>query len=119
MPAEAASRPTSWWSACSTDEQAREVCLGSELLTALPEASAVVVHTTVSPTTMDAVAARAEGVDVIDAPVSGGPHDVSAGRLTLFVGGTAKRCASGPVLRCYGDPVLHVGRTVPARRSSW
>jgi 3-hydroxyisobutyrate dehydrogenase-like beta-hydroxyacid dehydrogenase len=47
---------------------------------------------------------------VVDAPVSGDPHDIAAGRLTLFVGGaddTVERVRT--VLGCYGDPVLHVG----------
>ncbi len=93
-----------------TDEQVREVCLGSELLTTIPAGSALVVHTTVSPTTMDAIAARAADVDVIDAAVSGGPHDVAAGRLTLFVGGADEAVTRvQPVLGCYADPVLHVG----------
>jgi len=46
-----------------------------------------VVHTTASPCTVEAVAVRAAGIDVVDAAVSGGPHDAAAGRLTLFVGG--------------------------------
>jgi len=47
---------------------------------------------------------------VVDAPVSGGPHDIAAGRLTLFVGGADDAVARvRPVLGCYGDPVLHVG----------
>jgi 3-hydroxyisobutyrate dehydrogenase-like beta-hydroxyacid dehydrogenase len=50
------------------------------------------------------------GVDVVDAPVSGGPHDIAAGRLTLFVGGTDDAVSRvRPLLGCYGDPVLHVG----------
>ena len=93
-----------------TDAQVREVCLGGELLATIPAASALVVHTTVSPTTMDAIAERAPGVDVIDAAVSGGPHDIAAGRLTLFVGGSDDAVTRvQPVLGCYGDPVLHVG----------
>ncbi|HKI41974.1 MAG TPA: NAD(P)-dependent oxidoreductase [Mycobacterium sp.] len=92
------------------DQQVREVCLGSGLLTTIPAGSALVVHTTVSPTTMDAIAARATEVDVIDAAVSGGPHDIAAGRLTLFVGGSDDAVTQvQPVLGCYGDPVLHVG----------
>ena len=93
-----------------TDEQVPEVCLGSELLTTIPAGSALVVHTTASPRTMDAIAARADGIDVVDAPVSGGPHDIAAGRLTLFVGGSDDAVTRvRPVLSCYGDPVLHVG----------
>ena len=70
----------------------------------------LVVHTTGSPRTAEAIAAR--GVDVIDAPVSGGPHDIAAGRVTLFVGGEDDAVARAhPLLSTYGDPVLHVGRT--------
>jgi 3-hydroxyisobutyrate dehydrogenase-like beta-hydroxyacid dehydrogenase len=93
-----------------TDEQVRQVCLDSTLLPNMPSGSALVVHTTASPKTIEEVAARSDGVDVVDAPVSGGPHDIAAGRLTLFVGGaddTVTRLR--PVLGCYGDPVLHVG----------
>jgi 3-hydroxyisobutyrate dehydrogenase-like beta-hydroxyacid dehydrogenase len=47
---------------------------------------------------------------VVDAAVSGGPHDIAAGKLTLFVGGADDTVARlRPVLDCYGDPVLHVG----------
>lgn len=53
--------------------------------------------------------ARANGIDVVDAAVSGGPHDIAAGRLTLFVGGADEAVERvRPVLDCYGDPVLHV-----------
>jgi 3-hydroxyisobutyrate dehydrogenase-like beta-hydroxyacid dehydrogenase len=56
------------------------------------------------------VARRADAVEVIDGPVSGGPHDVAAGKLTLFVGGADDTVARvQPVLRCYGDPIVHVG----------
>ncbi|WP_102419579.1 NAD(P)-dependent oxidoreductase [Mycobacterium sp. 4858] len=93
-----------------SDQQVREVCLGGGLLSAMPPGSALVVHTTASPTTIDDLAARADGVDVIDAAVSGGPHDAATGRLTLFVGGADDAVARvWPVLQCYGDPVLHVG----------
>ncbi|OBB70143.1 6-phosphogluconate dehydrogenase [Mycobacterium sp. 852014-50255_SCH5639931] len=93
-----------------SDEQVREVCLDGGLLSAMPPGSALVVHTTASPKTIEALAARADGVDVVDAAVSGGPHDIAAGRLTLFVGGTDEAVTrTRPVLSCYGDPVLHVG----------
>ncbi len=93
-----------------TDEQVRQVCLDSALLPTMPSGSALVVHTTTSPKTIEAIAARADAVDVVDAPVSGGPHDVAAGRITLFVGGADDVVARlRPVLGCYGDPILHVG----------
>jgi 3-hydroxyisobutyrate dehydrogenase-like beta-hydroxyacid dehydrogenase len=93
-----------------TDDQVRQVCLDSALLPTMPSGSALVVHTTTSPKTIEAIAARADAVDVVDAPVSGGPGDIAAGKLTLFVGGADDTVARlRPVLGCYGDPVLHVG----------
>ncbi|TDC70705.1 NAD(P)-dependent oxidoreductase [Actinomadura sp. GC306] len=94
-----------------TDEQVGDVC-GDALLAGMPAGSVVVVHTTASPRTVEAVAARAAryGVHVVDAPVSGGPHDVEAGRITLFVGGRDEDVAAvRPALSAYGDPVLHAG----------
>ncbi|WP_308298914.1 NAD(P)-dependent oxidoreductase [Streptomyces sp. GESEQ-35] len=95
-----------------TDDQVRDVCLDSTLLGAMPRGAVLVVHTTGSPHTVEAIAARgaSHGIDVIDAPVSGGPPDAEAGRVTLFVGGTEDTVGRvRPVLRSYGDPVLHVG----------
>lgn len=60
-----------------TDQQVREVCLDGGLLSAMPDGSALVVHTTASPKTIHDLAARADGVDVVDATVSGGPHDIA------------------------------------------
>lgn len=96
-----------------TDEQVRQVCLDGPLLSTMRPGSTLAVHTTASPRTIEAIAtraARAGGVGVVDAPVSGGPHDIAAGRLTLFVGGAEETVARvRTVLGCYGDPVLHVG----------
>jgi 3-hydroxyisobutyrate dehydrogenase-like beta-hydroxyacid dehydrogenase len=92
-----------------TDEQARQICLDSALLSTMASGSTLVVHTTASPKTIEAIAARSD-IDVVDAPVSGGPHDIAAGTLTLFVGGADDTVARlRPILGCYGDPVLHVG----------
>lgn len=93
-----------------TDEQVRQVCLESDLVAAMSPGAVLVIHTTGSPRTAQAISDH--GVDVVDAPVSGGPHDVAAGRVTLFVGGEDDPVARvHPLLSTYGDPVLHVGRT--------
>jgi 2-hydroxy-3-oxopropionate reductase len=95
-----------------TDEQVRQVCLDDGLLATMSPGSALVVHTTGSPRTVETIAVRAapHDVNVFDAPVSGGPHNAAAGALTLFVGGGEEAVARvRPVLDCYGDPVLHVG----------
>ncbi len=97
-----------------TDEQVQQICLEGDLLPAMKPGSVLVIHTTGSPQTAEAVAARADRyfIEVVDAPVSGGPHDVAAGQVTLFVGGGDEAVAQiGPVLSAYGDPVLHVGPT--------
>lgn len=93
-----------------TDDQVRQACVDDGLLDAMPTGSVLVVHTTGSPRTSEALAAHAPGVHVVDAPVSGGPHDVAAGRIALFVGGDDDVVARvRTVLGAYGDPVLHVG----------
>ncbi|MHA7664917.1 NAD(P)-dependent oxidoreductase [Mycolicibacterium sp. HS_4_1] len=89
-----------------TDEQVRDVA--NALADNLRPDTVLVIHTTGSPHTAEAIADR--GVDVIDAAVSGGPHDIAAGRLTLFVGGSdAAVERARPVLSCYGDPIIHAG----------
>jgi 3-hydroxyisobutyrate dehydrogenase-like beta-hydroxyacid dehydrogenase len=95
-----------------TDEQVRQICLTDDLLGAMGSGSVLVLHTTGSPRTAEALAERAgaRGVDVLDAPVSGGPHDIAAGTVTLFVGGDDEAVQRvRPLLSSYGDPVLHVG----------
>jgi 3-hydroxyisobutyrate dehydrogenase-like beta-hydroxyacid dehydrogenase len=52
-----------------TDEQVRQVCLDSALLSTMGSGSTLVVHTTASPKTIEAIAARSD-VDVVDAPVT-------------------------------------------------
>jgi 3-hydroxyisobutyrate dehydrogenase-like beta-hydroxyacid dehydrogenase len=95
-----------------TDEQVQQVCLQSVLLSTMRPGASLVIHTTGSPRTAESIAAAAVGreIGVVDAPVSGGPHDIAAGHVTLFVGGaedTVERVR--PVLAGYGDPILHVG----------
>ncbi|MFE7741237.1 NAD(P)-dependent oxidoreductase [Nocardia sp. NPDC057455] len=94
-----------------TDDQVREVCLGGTLLRDLPHDAVLIVHTTGSPATVAEIAAAApRGVGVVDAPVSGGPHSIAAGELTVFLGGddgSVDRART--VVRAYAGPVLHVG----------
>jgi 3-hydroxyisobutyrate dehydrogenase len=93
-----------------TDEQVQQVCLDSDLLTAVNPGATVVIHTTGNPRTVQTIAAHSPGIDVLDAPVSGGPHNTAAGELTLFVGGPDEAVTRvRPVLAAYGDPILHAG----------
>jgi 3-hydroxyisobutyrate dehydrogenase-like beta-hydroxyacid dehydrogenase len=82
------------------------------MIAGMPRGSTLVLHTTGSPRTAEGVAAYAAeyGVAVVDAPVSGGPHNIAAGDLTLFVGGEAEVVSRiEPVLSSYAAPILHVG----------
>lgn len=95
-----------------SDDQVARVCTGSGLLDAMSAGSVLVVHTTGNPRTVQAIAASAAagGIGVLDAPVSGGPHDIAAGHITLLVGGATDDVERAkPVLTAYGDPVLHLG----------
>lgn len=67
---------------------------------------------TIDPATWREVvaAARARGVDCLDAPVSGGPAEAASGRLVFLVGGEAEaleRCR--PVLAALAGEIHHVG----------
>lgn len=95
-----------------TDEQVRDVCLDGELVAQMRPGAVLVLHTTGSPKTAQSIAARFGHIEVVDAPVSGGPHDIAAGAVTLFVGGSDAAVARArPVIESYGDPVLHAGPT--------
>ncbi|MGU3501112.1 NAD(P)-dependent oxidoreductase [Mycobacterium sp. C31M] len=92
-----------------TDEQVNALAEPS-LLQAVPAGAALVIHTTGSPHTAERIAERAPHLGVLDAPVSGGPHDIAAGRITVFAGGSETAFTRAhPVLSCYADPALHVG----------
>ncbi|MGV9675986.1 NAD(P)-dependent oxidoreductase [Nocardia sp. NPDC003482] len=95
------------------DADVREVALGEAgVLAGLAPGSVLAVHSTVHPDTCRELAeiAAAQGVSVIDAPVSGGGPAASAGRLLVMAGGPAdvvERCR--PVFATYGDPIVHLG----------
>lgn len=96
-----------------SDAQVREVCLGPEgAIAAMKPGALLVQHTTSDPETAQllGVAAAERGVRVLDAALSGGPHDIAAGRLTLWVGGDeAVLDEARPLLATYAEPILFVG----------
>lgn len=92
-----------------TDDQVLEVCAGP-LPAAMPAGATLIIHTTGSPRTAQGIAERAPHIGVVDAPVSGGPHDIAAGHVTVFAGGADDVVGRvRPVLDSYADPVLHMG----------
>jgi 3-hydroxyisobutyrate dehydrogenase len=99
---------------CVTDGAAvRDVTLGPHgVLAGMVDGSVLALHSTIGTSECAEIAdaAAARGVEVIDAPVSGGGAAAAAGRLTVYVGGTDDAVAHArPVLETYGDPVLHMG----------
>jgi 3-hydroxyisobutyrate dehydrogenase-like beta-hydroxyacid dehydrogenase len=74
--------------------------------------NAIVVNSTVIPKTVVDLdgPARAAGVSLVDAPVSGGGEKGALGTLTVIVGGDADAVAyCRPVLDAIGSEILHVG----------
>jgi 3-hydroxyisobutyrate dehydrogenase-like beta-hydroxyacid dehydrogenase len=80
------------------------------LAAGLAPGKAVVVTSTVDPSTPVALGERLQGVHVIDAPVSGGPVRAAAGTLAMMVGGSEEALdAVRPVLDALAGRVVHVG----------
>jgi 3-hydroxyisobutyrate dehydrogenase len=95
------------------DADVEEITGGQNgILAGLKPGSVIAIHSTVHPHTCQQLAkkAGAQGVSVIDAPVSGGAPAVAERRLLVMVGGDAdvvERCR--PVFESYADPIVHLG----------
>lgn len=82
------------------------------LLAALRQGAVWFDLTTNSPTVVREVheQGRERGVELFDAPVSGGPQGARSGKLAIYVGGDAEAFERhGSVLDAIGDKVLYVG----------
>lgn len=96
-----------------SDADVEEVLTGEQgVLSGLAEGGVIAIHSTVHPDTCRRLAERAaaQGVTLIDAPVSGGGPAAAEGRLLVMAGGdagTVERCR--PVFATYADPVVHLG----------
>ena len=94
------------------DDDVREVLYGGPSVGRLASGGIVAIPSTVHPDTCKEIAekAGAQGVSVIDAPVSGGAPAVEEGKLLVMVGGdedVVERCR--PVFATYADPIVHLG----------
>lgn len=75
-------------------EQVRAICLGPDgdggVVAGLPSGATIVIHSTISTADVRDIATHAgkQGIDVVDAAMTGGGHlAAEGGRLTFFVGG--------------------------------
>lgn len=95
--------------------QIERVVLGAGgLLEHLAEGSIIVDLSTSSVESVRVIADAAEavGVELLDAPVSGGSAGAQAGTLVVMVGGRSAAVEGArSVLETFGDPVLHLGET--------
>ncbi len=82
------------------------------ILTQIPGGALVIDCSTIAPVSARKVAdaARARGLAMLDAPVSGGTAGAAAGTLTFIVGGDANVLERArPVLEAMGKNIFHVG----------
>ena len=91
-----------------SDAQLAEIA--APLAAALPDGAVFASHVTGRESTLRAVAGRFPAIHVVDAPVSGGPGEISAGRLTVLLGGEpVARKQAASVVRAYADPIIETG----------
>lgn len=94
-------------------EQLKSVTLGPQgLFEQMTRGSVLIVHSTVSPQTIHALApsAASKGIAVLDAPVTGALPAAETATLTFTVGGEAdalKKCQ--PIFDALGKHTFHIG----------
>ena len=90
------------------DEQLAEIA--EPLAGPLPDGAVLASHVTGREATLQTIASRFPGIEVVDAPVSGVAADIRAGRLTVLLGGSpAARARAAAVIQAYADPVIETG----------
>ena len=90
-----------------------EVALGPRGIIEGAHAGSVVVdHSTIDPDGARRIASalKSRAIDMLDAPVSGGPAVADAGTLSIMAGGEeAVLERVRPILECYGKAIVHIG----------
>ena len=97
----------------TTSSDVEAVVHGPDGVAAGARAGSVVVDMeTISPAVARSVAARlaARGVEMLDAPVSGGPAGAQSATLSIMVGGKTEVFERvRPLFECLGKTIVHVG----------
>jgi 3-hydroxyisobutyrate dehydrogenase len=100
------------------DADVIEVC--NALIPAMRPGSRIAVHSTILPETCIALAERcaAQGLGLIDAPVSGGADGAKAGRLSVMCGGSpAVFDAAKPVFETFAKLIVLLGDVGAGQRA--
>jgi len=88
---------------------------GNGILQSLADGALLIDSSTIDPTTARTIAKIAEsrsGVDMVDAPVSGGVGGAEAGTLTFMVGGSDRGFSRAEsLLHLMGKNIVHCGRS--------
>ena len=96
-------------------EDVRAVLLGAGgVIESAAHGTVCIDHSTISAiaTREMALALAAQGVLLLDAPVSGGAQGAIAGKLSIMAGGDASAFdAALPLLQCYGKTIVHMGES--------
>ncbi len=112
-PAEAADGADVVFTVVGYPADVRDVILGEEGVLAAARPGSVVVDMTTSEPSLAvdiAAAAKARGVDALDAPVSGGDVGAREGTLSIMVGGDADALERvRPLLESMGRTIVHQG----------
>ena len=99
---------------CVSDTPDLEAVLfgGDGVARGLAAGGTVVDCSTVSPSATAELAERlsAQGIGLVDAPVSGGSEGAQNGTLTIFVGGAPEHVERAqPILQAFGKRITHLG----------
>ena len=112
-PREVAEKADVVFTMVTTSSDVESVVLGADgVASGAREGSILVDMETISPAVARSVAARLEekGVDMLDAPVSGGPAGAQSATLSIMVGGKAAVFERvKPLFECLGRTIVHVG----------
>ncbi len=112
-PAEAADGADAVISCVGTDDDLASVTMGRDgAFRTLAKGALYIDHTTVSARIVRqmGVEARDLGIQVVDAPVTGGQIGAEKGTLTLMCGGTeAALAAATPIMQAYSAKIVHIG----------
>ena len=96
-----------------TSEDLRSLLFGDQQVASVLKAGAMLIDMTTGDPgiTRDLAAKLAlDGIDLIDAPVSGGPKGATAGTIAIIVGGSAAQFSRAlPVLSAISSNVMHAG----------